>query len=169
RPFDGLTNPPSRIGGESEAPLWIKLLYCSNQAKVSFFDQVQQGQAPVDITTCNLDDQAQVAFNHALTASFVPFTGQTSVINFLFRSQKRRKTNFIQIDLGSIQLAVALPLAQHETATTRGVHPRDVTDILVFYVIRKVTIFGKDIFLFKCQRSEEHTSELQSRENLVCR
>src|SRR5690606_40550010 len=51
RPFDGLTNTPSRIGGESEAPLWIKLRYYSNQAKVSFFDQVQQGQAPVDITT----------------------------------------------------------------------------------------------------------------------
>src|SRR5690606_40820245 len=32
-----------------------------------------------------------------------------------------------------------------------------------------VAEWQKSVYLFQCSRSEEHTSELQSRENLVCR
>src|SRR5690606_40721171 len=42
-------------------------------------------------------------------------------------------------------------------------------DILYYRIIISTLIIWPVIFLFRKKRSEEHTSELQSRENIVCR
>ena len=41
RPFDGLANPPGRIGRETETALRIELFYRADQTEVALFDQVE--------------------------------------------------------------------------------------------------------------------------------
>src|SRR5690606_20086362 len=56
------------------------------------------------------------------------------------------------------------------TAMSERVSPEEIVDMLNEYFERMVeTIFKYEGTLDKFMRSEEHTSELQSRENLVCR
>ncbi len=64
-PFDGLTNPPGCVSRETEPTLWVKLLNGADQPQVTFFNQIQQSQTTIAVTTGNLHDQTQVTFNHA--------------------------------------------------------------------------------------------------------
>ena len=102
RPFDGLANPPGRIGRKTETALRVELLHRTDQAQVAFLDQVEQRQATVDVTTGNFHNQAKVAFNHALAAGRITFLRQTRKMDFLFRRQQWRETDLVEVQLGGI-------------------------------------------------------------------
>ncbi|MNP15642.1 hypothetical protein D3C76_1080090 [compost metagenome] len=103
RPLDGLANPPGRIGREPETTLRVELLDSTDQPQVALLDQVEQRQAAVHVTTGNFDNQAQVAFDHALAAGGVAFLRQARKMHFLLRRQQRREADFVEVQLGSIK------------------------------------------------------------------
>ena len=65
RPFNSLADPPGRVGRKTEPTFRVKLLNGADQAEVTFFNQIQQRQTTIAVTTGNLHHQTQVAFNHA--------------------------------------------------------------------------------------------------------
>jgi hypothetical protein len=97
-PFDGLPDPPGRVGGKAEATLGIELLDCTDQAQVAFLDQVEKRQAAVHITPCNLDDQPQVALDHALPRAFVTLLRMAREIDFLLGREQRRSADLAQVE-----------------------------------------------------------------------
>ncbi|MNH17647.1 hypothetical protein D3C79_773310 [compost metagenome] len=103
RPFDGLANPPGRIGREPETTLRVELLDRTDQPQVALLDQVEQRQAAVHVTTGNFYNQAQVAFDHALAAGGVALLRQTRKVHFLFRRKQRRESDLVEIQLGGIE------------------------------------------------------------------
>ncbi|MNZ62097.1 hypothetical protein D3C78_802110 [compost metagenome] len=105
RPFDGLANPPGGVGGEAETALGIELLDRADQAEVALLDQVEQGQAAIDVTPRDLHHQTQVALDHALAPSRFAATGHAREMHFLFRAEQRRETDFVEVELGGIQCA----------------------------------------------------------------
>ncbi|MCY1305630.1 hypothetical protein D9M69_520490 [compost metagenome] len=42
-PFDGLANPPGRIGREAKAPFRIEFFHRVDEPQITLFDQVEQG------------------------------------------------------------------------------------------------------------------------------
>ena len=102
-PFDGLANPPRRVGGEAETPFRIELLHRPDQPQVALLDQVEQGQAAVDIAPGDLHHQAQVAFDHAPTPSRIAPLREPREVDLLLGSQQWGKTDFVEVELGGIQ------------------------------------------------------------------
>ena len=88
RPFDGLADPPGGVGGEAEAALGIELFHRADQAQVALFNQVQQGQATVDIAPGNFHHQAQVALDHPPPGSLITLDRQTGVVLLLVGGQQ---------------------------------------------------------------------------------
>ena len=70
RALDGLSNPPGRIGGEAEAAFGIEFLDRSNEAKIAFLNEVQEGQPAVDVTARDLHNETQIALVHPFAARF---------------------------------------------------------------------------------------------------
>src|SRR5690606_31763725 len=48
-PFDSLTDPPRRVGGELEAPRVVELLHGTDQAEIAVLDDVEEVQAGVPV------------------------------------------------------------------------------------------------------------------------
>ncbi len=111
-PLDGLTDPPGGIGGETEAALGVKLLDRTDKAEVALFDEIQQHQAAVVVTTGDFDHQSQVGLDHALAGGFVTSQGTTGVVDFLFGSEQRGETYLPQIELRGIHHLVQLRCQQ---------------------------------------------------------
>ena len=87
RSFDGLPNPPGRISGKTKALLRIKLADRVHEPEIAFFDQVQQRQTPIEISSGNPDHQAQIAFDHSLAGSFVTAQDTAAKKYFFLGSQ----------------------------------------------------------------------------------
>ena len=66
RPHDGLSNPPSGVGRELEAPSVVELLDRPGQADVALLDQVQQVQAPVYELLGHRHHQPQVGLDQGV-------------------------------------------------------------------------------------------------------
>ncbi|MNQ52519.1 hypothetical protein D3C85_665390 [compost metagenome] len=84
-PFDGLTDPPGRIGGEAEAPLRIELLHRPDQAEVTLFDQVEQREPAIDVASRDLHHESEVAFDHALAPGRISALSEAREVHFFFR------------------------------------------------------------------------------------
>src|SRR5574343_1891692 len=65
--FDVLAYPPGRVGREAETTLRIELLQRMDQAEIALLDQVEQGNAAVQVMLGNIHDQPQIVLDHALT------------------------------------------------------------------------------------------------------
>jgi hypothetical protein len=98
RPFDGLPDPPGRVGGKAETTLGIELLHGTDQAQVAFLDQVEKRQATVHVAPCDLDDQPQVALDHALPRTFVTLLRMAREIDFLLGREQRRSADLAQVE-----------------------------------------------------------------------
>src|SRR5262249_12625202 len=61
---DGLSNPPRSIGRELIAASPVELLDSSHQPDVSFLNQVEEVQSPVDLVLCYRNHQPEVGFDH---------------------------------------------------------------------------------------------------------
>jgi len=101
--FDGLANPPGGVGREAETALGVEFLDGPDKPQVAFLDQVEQGQATVDVATGDFHHQAQVAFDHALAAGRITLLRQARKMDFFFRGQQGGKADFVQIQLCRIQ------------------------------------------------------------------
>src|SRR3569832_2514290 len=53
--------------------------------------------------TCNLNNQAQIAFNHAPTRTLVTALREAREVDFLFRAQQRRVADLAEINACSVQ------------------------------------------------------------------
>ncbi|MNQ92787.1 hypothetical protein D3C85_1082220 [compost metagenome] len=82
--FDGLANPPGRVGREAETAFRIELLHRPDQAEVALFDQVQQRQPTIDVASGDFHHQSQVAFNHAFAPGRIATLRQARKMNFFF-------------------------------------------------------------------------------------
>ncbi|MNE81116.1 hypothetical protein D3C80_1777450 [compost metagenome] len=102
-PFDGLTNPPGRVGRKAETALWIKLFHRPDQPQVALFDQVEQRQPTIDITPGDFHHQSQVAFNHALAPGRIATLRQARKMHFFFRGQQGGKADFIEVQLRRVE------------------------------------------------------------------
>src|SRR5210317_98512 len=89
-----------------------------NQTEVAFLDEIEKRQATVDIAARNLDDQPEVALDHALARLFIPAQGTARVFFFFFRREQRRDTYLVEVSLYWIQQLSQnfLPLRQGATA-----------------------------------------------------
>ncbi len=101
-PLDGLADPPGGIGGKTEAAFGVELLDRADKTEVTLFDEIQQHQAAVVVTTGDFDHQSQVGLDHALAGCFVTPQGTTGVIDFFFGSEEGGEANLPQIELGGI-------------------------------------------------------------------
>ncbi len=111
-PLDGLADPPGGIGRETEAALGVKLLDRADKTEVALFDEIQQHQAAVVVTTGDFHHQSQVGLDHALAGGFVTAQGTTGVVDFLFGSEQRGEANLPQIELRGIHHLVQLRCQQ---------------------------------------------------------
>ena len=102
RPFDPLTNPPGCVGRKPEAPLRIEFLKRVNEAEVTFFDQIQQGNATIQVVLGDVDDQTQVAFDHGLARRKITGTHGARCRGFFRRRQQGLGANLVQIQLGNV-------------------------------------------------------------------
>ena len=53
-----LTHPPRGIGSELVAASVFKLVHSLHQTQIAFLNEVRHGQAAIDVTLGNRDDQA---------------------------------------------------------------------------------------------------------------
>src|SRR5690606_41119791 len=74
-------------------------------------------------------------------------------------------TPFRFLAVSALAACLAAPLAQAQQNTQEEPDTLIISDTLTYDDNRKESVFTGNVVL----RSEEHTSELQSRENLVCR
>ncbi|MOA19781.1 hypothetical protein D3C78_1401860 [compost metagenome] len=103
RPFDGLPNPPSGVGRKTETPLRVELLDRANQPQIALFNQVQQRKPAIDITPGDFHHQTQVTFDHALAPRRIATLRQPRKMNLFLWRKQRRKTDFIEVQLGCIK------------------------------------------------------------------
>src|SRR5690606_41668303 len=82
----------------------------------------------------------------------------------LFRSEWKSVASEIVGDYGAFRVR----RHRMESPRTGGVHEFHVVDVPMCVHVVPFTTDGR-VILVEQLRSEEHTSELQSRENLVCR
>ncbi len=102
-PLDGLPDPPGRIGRETETTFRVEFLHCTDQPQIALLDQIQQGQAAVDIAPGDFHHQSQVAFDHALAPRRIAFLRKAREVHFLFGGQEGGETDFVEVQLGCIQ------------------------------------------------------------------
>ena len=86
-PLDGLADPPSGIGRKTIAEFRIELAHCVDQPQIAFLDQVEQGQATIEIAAGDLDHQAQIAFDHPRPGFGAALLGLAGKENFFFGGQ----------------------------------------------------------------------------------
>ena len=111
-PLYGLADPPGGIGGEAKAALRIEFFDRADKTEVALFDEIQQHQAAVVVTTGDFHHQSQVGLDHALAGGFVTSQGTTGVVDFLFGSEQRGETYLPQIELRGIHHLVQLRCQQ---------------------------------------------------------
>src|SRR5690606_25839129 len=68
----------------------------------------------------------------------------------------------------SVKQEERLPILGRKEVQTKMVEGKEVLDT-VYHTIENFSFINQDSIVITQERSEEHTSELQSRENLVCR
>jgi hypothetical protein len=64
--FDGLLDPPCRVGAESYAMFGIKGIHGTQKAEGAFFNEITEGQSSSGELLGDIDDQPQVAANQAV-------------------------------------------------------------------------------------------------------
>ena len=64
--FNGLLDPPGGIGAESRVLIGIKTFDGAEQAEIALIDQVVQRHCAVGVFLGDVDDEAQVGFDHSL-------------------------------------------------------------------------------------------------------
>ena len=101
-PLNALANPPRGIGRKAKSSLGLKLVDGAHQSKIAFFDQIQQGDATVDIVLCNRHDQPQIVLDHGLTSSKFALLGQGREMQFFGSGQQRARANLVQVMLRGI-------------------------------------------------------------------
>jgi hypothetical protein len=104
RALDVLANPPGGIGGKAKTTLGIEFLQRVNQPEVALLHQVEQGQTAIGVVLGNVDHQPQVALDHGLPRFEIALHGTPRQGQFLFRGEQRRLADFVEIQLGHIDL-----------------------------------------------------------------
>ena len=94
---DRLTDPPCCICGELISLSIIKLLYCLDQAKISFLDQVKEKHSTSHISLCNADNQTKICFCKLLLCLLISLFHTFCQFDFFLSTQKRYFTDLFQI------------------------------------------------------------------------
>ncbi len=100
--LDGLPYPPGRIGREAKAAFGIELLHRMDQPEVALLDQVEQRQATVDVTPCDLDDQPQIALDHAVARRFITLLYAARELLFFRGGQQLGNADVVQVQAGRV-------------------------------------------------------------------
>ena len=93
---DGLTDPPSCVGGELKALVVVKLFNGLDQTQIAFLNQIQEQQAAAYIALCNGNYQTQVCFCHAALCFFAAFSHFHGQLHFFFGSQQGDLADFLR-------------------------------------------------------------------------
>jgi hypothetical protein len=100
--LDALADPPGGIGRETETAFRVELFQGVNQAEVALFDQVEQGNAAIQVVLGDIHDQPQVVLDHFLPGGEITRPHQARRGELLLRRQQRLGADFVQIELGYI-------------------------------------------------------------------
>ena len=73
-----------------------------NQPEVALLDQVEQRQSTIDVTTGDLDDQPQIALDHAVSCRLVAILNLTCKLLFLVGGEQRRDADFGKVQASGI-------------------------------------------------------------------
>ncbi|MPN03676.1 hypothetical protein SDC9_150908 [bioreactor metagenome] len=142
--FDALADPPGRVGRKTEAALGVELFQRMDETEVAFLDQVEKGNAAVQVVLGDIHHQAQVVLDHLLTGHEIATTHQTSFRQFLVRRQQRPGADFVEVDLGDILDQAAfdrwqIAQRQQKAITFRGAAQRR----FVFVILVVTHLFGR--------------------------
>ena len=76
----------------------IELFDGPDQTQVTLLDEIQQREPALDITPRDIDHEAKVGLDHALTAGDTAASRRPGQGDFLFRRQQPRTTDLAQVD-----------------------------------------------------------------------
>jgi hypothetical protein len=72
-PLDGLLDPPGGVGGEANIEFRVEAFDGLEQADVSFFDLVLEGESAIGVIFGDVDDESEVGADHFLTCRGIIF------------------------------------------------------------------------------------------------
>ena len=96
--FDGLFDPPSRVGGKFAAFVGVKPFYGLHQTNVSFRNQIQERQAIIGVVLRNFDHKAEVGLDHVVPGGLAAGLNFCGEFDFLLGCQERSLPNLPQIN-----------------------------------------------------------------------
>src|SRR5690606_23354726 len=70
---DGLTHPPGGVSRELKSTALVEFFHRSEEANVSFLDQVKEGQPSADVLLGNCSLQSMVRFRYFLVGARISF------------------------------------------------------------------------------------------------
>jgi hypothetical protein len=73
-----------------------------NEPEIAFLDQVQKWQAAIDIAARDLDDESQIALDHAVAGRLIAFLDAAGEFDLLGGRQEWRYADLVQIQAGWI-------------------------------------------------------------------
>jgi len=93
---------------EKRKPARDRIFHRPYQTQVTLLDQVEQRKSPVDVATCNLHHQAQVAFDHALPAGHAPAERRARQRLFFLGGKQLGAADFAEVDTGDVTMVQPL-------------------------------------------------------------
>ena len=101
--LDGLANPPGGVGGKAKTPLGVEFFHGADQAQVALFNQIQQGQAAIDVPAGNFHHQAQVTLNHTAPGTGISLQREAGEVLLFVGGEQRGVADFVQVQLGGVE------------------------------------------------------------------
>src|SRR5215471_16603780 len=87
RTFDRLLNPPSAVGTQLAALSRIKAFYGLDQTDISFRNQIEERQPEIRVVLSDLNDQAEVCFDHPSPSFLVALLNACGQLDLLLHGQ----------------------------------------------------------------------------------
>jgi hypothetical protein len=98
RAGDALANPPVGVGAEAIALAPLELLDGASKPDVAFLDQVEHGQAAMNVLASDAYDEAQVGFGELAARCRVALLDPLGQLDLLFSTEDLEVRDFAKIE-----------------------------------------------------------------------
>ncbi len=117
RAGDRLANPPGCVRAEPEPLAPVVFLDGAHETDVAFLDQVEQGQAAVDVPLGNGDDKTQIGADELLHGLKITALDALGEIDLLVMGQQRRFGDLTQVEANRVVDEVGIEALKHIQVT----------------------------------------------------